>query len=154
VSGWQFLDPVVAIIVAGNIVWSGIRIVRKSVMGLMDIALPPETQNTILKVLESYKHKGVRFHALRTSHQFVSLHVIVPGSWTVHEGHQLLEQIEADLRAKVPKVTIFTHLESIDDPASWDDVILDRKAISDDNNPAAPLNQKDEIVKKPNTMNH
>jgi cation diffusion facilitator family transporter len=130
-SGWQRLDPVVALIVAGNIVWSGVRIIRKSVMGLMDVALPVETQNTIQKVLESNKQQSIQYHALRTrqsgSRQFVSFHVIVPGSWTVHEGHQLLERIEADLRGKLPKVTIFTHLESMEDPSSWDDIMLDRE---------------------------
>jgi cation diffusion facilitator family transporter len=130
-SGWQRLDPVVALIVAGNIVWIGVRIVRKSVMGLMDIALPVELQDTIQKVLESHKQKGIHYHALRTrqsgARQFVSFHVIVPGNWTVHEGHQLLERIEADLRIKLPKVTLFTHLESLDDPTSWKDIALDRE---------------------------
>jgi divalent metal cation (Fe/Co/Zn/Cd) transporter len=133
-SGWQRLDPIVALIVAGNIIWSGVRIVRKSVMGLMDTALPVESQDTIQKVLESYKQKGIQYHALRTrqsgSRQFVSFHVIVPGSWTVHEGHSLLERIEADLRGKLPKVTLFTHLESKDDPSSWDDIMLDREETS------------------------
>jgi cation diffusion facilitator family transporter len=120
-SGWQRLDPIVALIVAGNIIWSGVRIVRKSVMGLMDTALPVESQDTIQKVLESYKQKGIQYHALRTrqsgSRQFVSFHVIVPGSWTVHEGHSLLERIEADLESK-------------DDPSSWDDIMLDREETS------------------------
>jgi cation diffusion facilitator family transporter len=133
-SGWQRLDPFVALIVAGNIVRSGARIVRKSVMGLMDIALPVETLNTIQKTLESYKQMGIQYHALRTrqsgSRQFVSFHVIVPGNWTIHEGHQLLERIEADLRDKLPKVTLFTHLESEDDPSSWDDIKLDREETS------------------------
>jgi len=96
----------------------------------MDTALPVEIQNTIQDVLKSYKQTGIQFHALRTrqsgSRQFVSFHVIVPGNWTVHEGHQLLERIEADLRFKLPKVTLFTHLESLDDLASWDDIMLDR----------------------------
>jgi cation diffusion facilitator family transporter len=134
-SGWQRLDPVVALLVAGNIVWSGVRILRKSVMGLMDIALPVEVLNTIQEVLESHKQEGIQYHALRTrqsgSRQFVSFHVIVPGDWTVHAGHQLLERIEADLRGKLPKVTIFTHLESEDDPSSWDDIMLDREETSE-----------------------
>jgi cation diffusion facilitator family transporter len=129
-SGWQRLDPIVALIVACNIVWSGVGIMRKSVMGLMDIALPVETLNSIQKVLDSYKGMGIQYHALLTrqsgSRQFVSFHVLVPGSWTVHEGHQLLEKIEADIRDSLPKVILFTHLESLDDPASWDDIKLDR----------------------------
>jgi cation diffusion facilitator family transporter len=130
-SGWQWLDPTVALIVACNIVWSGVRIMRKSVKGLMDIALPVDTLNSIQKVLDSYKGMGIQYHALLTrqsgSRQFVSFHVLVPGSWTVHESHQLLEKIEADIRDILPKVILFTHLESLDDPASWDDIMLDRE---------------------------
>lgn len=129
-TGWARLDPIVAILVAGNIVRSGIRIVRKSALGLMDTALSVEEQNTIQKVLEPYIQKGVQYHALRTrqsgARHFVSLHVLVPGMWTVHRSHQLLESIEADIRHALPGVTVFTHLESLDDPASWDDMNLDR----------------------------
>jgi cation diffusion facilitator family transporter len=130
-SGWQLLDPLVALVVAANIVWSGIRIVRKSVLGLMDTALPPGELETVHKVLAPYLTEGVEYHALRTrqsgARRFVSLHVLVPGAWTVHDGHQLLERIEADIRRTLPNVTVFTHLESLDDPASWEDIHLDRK---------------------------
>jgi cation diffusion facilitator family transporter len=132
-TGWQRLDPLVAILVAANIVWTGVRIVRKSVSGLMDTALPPEEQSALRRVLEPYLQTGVQYHALRTrqsgARQFVSLHVLVPGTWTVHEGHQLLERIEADIRQALPNVTAFTHLESLDDPISWDDVHLDRAEV-------------------------
>ena len=119
-----------AFLVAGNIIWSGVRIVRKSVLGLMDTALPVEEQNIIRKVLEPYIQSGVQYHALRTrqsgARQFVSFHVLVPGIWTVQRGHRLLESIEADIRHAMPSVTVFTHLESLNDPASWDDTNLDR----------------------------
>jgi len=128
-TGWEILDPIVAFIVAGNITWSGIHIVRRSVLGLMDTALPAEEQSAIWRVLERHSQDGVQFHALRTrqagSRGFVSFHVLVPGLWTVHQGHNLLERIESDLRRALPKVTVFTHLESKDDPASWDDTTLD-----------------------------
>lgn len=129
-TGWVLLDPIIAILVAVNIVWTGIRIVRKSAFGLMDTALSIEDKDKIQKVLKSYIEKGVQFHALRTresaARKFVSLHVLVPGNWTVHRSHQLLEQIEADLRNVLDSVTVFTHLESIEDPASYDDTGLDR----------------------------
>lgn len=129
-TGWDRLDPVVAFIVAGNIVWSGVRIVRKSVLGLMDTALPPEARQTIHEVLERFRESGVQYHALRTrqagARQFVSLHILVPGQWTVQHGHQLLERIEAGLRAALPAAIVFTHLESLDDPVSWHDLNLDR----------------------------
>jgi cation diffusion facilitator family transporter len=130
ITGWLRLDPIVALLVAANILWTGIRIVRKSVQGLMDIAIPVEEQNTLRRVLEPYEQTGVQFHALRTrqsaSRRFVSFHVLVPGNWSVHQGHQLLERIEADIRNAIPEVTVFTHLESLEDPASWNDVALDR----------------------------
>jgi len=131
ITGWERLDPIVAILVAGNIVWSGVRIMRKSAFGLMDTALSAEERNRIQKVLETYIKRGVQYHALRTrqsaARKFVSLHVLVPGMWTVHQSHQLLENIEADIRNVLPGVTVFTHLESLDDPSSWDDINLDRK---------------------------
>ncbi len=149
-SGWRWLDPVVALVVAGNIVWSGVRIMRKSVMGLMDTALPVETQNMIQQVLDSHGQPDIQFHALRTrqsgSRQFVSFHVIVPGNWTVHEGHQLLERIEANLRGKLPQVTLFTHLESKDDLSSWDDIMLDRENTFTGDNPQKPLHPSDETT--------
>ena len=129
-TGWVRLDPIVALIVAANIVWSGFRIVQKSVLGLMDTALPAEEQDTLRKVLEPYVHSEVQFHELRTrqsgAQQFVSLHVLVPGLWTVQRGHRLLEGIEADIRRALPNATVFTHLESLNDPASWDDASVGR----------------------------
>jgi cation diffusion facilitator family transporter len=133
-TGWQRLDPLVAIIVAANIVWAGFRIVRESVLGLMDTALPASEVETVHKILAPYLQEGVQYHALRTrqsgARRFVSLHVLVPGAWTVHDGHQLLERIEADIRAALTNVTVFTHLESLDDPASWEDISLDRKGAA------------------------
>jgi cation diffusion facilitator family transporter len=129
-TGWQRLDPVIAIMVAANIVWSGGRIVYKSVSGLMDAALPAEDRDTLRKILEPYIQNGVECHAIRTRQsgrrRFVSLHVLVPGVWTVHDGHCLLEIIETSICQALPNVTVFTHLESIDDPASWKDTELDR----------------------------
>jgi len=129
-TGWLRLDPIVALLVAGNILWTGTRIVRKSVLGLMDTALPPEELVAVKAALDSHLNDGIEYHALRTrqsgARRFVSLHVLVPGEWTVHRGHALLEDLEARIRAAVPNVTVFTHLESLDDPASWDDQHLDR----------------------------
>ena len=129
-TGWERLDPIVAFIVAGNIVWSGIRIVRESVLGLMDTALPIVELNTIQEVLDRHCQPDIQCHALRTrqagSRRFVSVHVLVPGDWTVDRGHKLLECMEDDIRSALPNVTVLTHLESIQDPASWNDMDLDR----------------------------
>jgi len=129
-TGWERLDPIVAFIVAANIIWSGVHIIRKSALGLMDTALPEKEQTLVKGILGKYTQKGVKYHALRTresgSRQFISFHVLVPGKWTVQRGHHLLESIEADIRREMPSATVFTHLEPLDDPASFDDTNLDR----------------------------
>ncbi|MCE9646251.1 MAG: cation diffusion facilitator family transporter [Chloroflexi bacterium] len=129
-TGWERLDPIVAFLVAANIVWSGVRIVRLSALGLMDTALSTKEQDLVRSTIQPHMKNEVQYHALRTrqsgSRRFVSLHVIVPGKWTVQRGHRLLENIEADIRRALPGVTVFTHLESLNDPASWDDTNLDR----------------------------
>lgn len=130
ITGWQRLDPVVAILVAANIIWSGYHIVKMSARGLMDTALSVDEQNLVKGALKPYTEKGVEYHALRTrqsgSRRFVSLHILVPGRWSVQRGHGLLENIEAEIRRVLSDVTIFTHLESLNDSTSWDDKDLDR----------------------------
>jgi cation diffusion facilitator family transporter len=127
---WNWLDPLVALLVAANIVWTGTRIVQRSIGGLMDISLSAEDMAAVRNVLKTYEQSGIQFHALRSrqagARKFVSTHVLVPGDWTVHRGHELLDKIEADIRRVLPDSSIFTHLESLDDPASWDDETFDR----------------------------
>jgi cation diffusion facilitator family transporter len=128
---WEWLDPLVALVVAANIIWTGVKIVRRSVAGLMDKAIAPDDVAAVQKVLDVFRRDGVQFHALITrqagAQKFVSVHVLVPGDWTVRRGHQLLEQIEADIRRTVPGALMFTHLEPLDDPASWADEKLERQ---------------------------
>jgi cation diffusion facilitator family transporter len=127
---WNWLDPVVALAVAVNIVWTGVGIVRRSISGLMDVALSAEDLAAVRKILQTYEQKGIQFHALRSrqagARKFVSTHVLVPGDWTVQRGHELLDKIEADIRHALPDAAVFTHLESLDDPASWDDETFER----------------------------
>ena len=131
VTGWFVLDPIIALLVAVNITWTGFQLMRRSANGLMDAAVAPKEKKTITEVLERYvKNEGIEYHALRTREsgvrRFISLHVVVPGEWTVTRGHQLCEQIENDIRAAIKNAVVFTHLESLDDPASWADLELDR----------------------------
>jgi cation diffusion facilitator family transporter len=132
-TGWQRLDPIVAMLVAGNIIWHGGRIVRESVLGLMDTALSADELEILKITLAPHMKNGVEYHALRTrqsgARKFASLHVLVPDTWTVLHGHHLLEKIEADLRRALPGITVFTHLEPLGDPASWEDTKLDREEI-------------------------
>jgi cation diffusion facilitator family transporter len=127
---WELLDPIIAIAVAVNIVRTGVQLMRRSVAGLMDAALPADEQQIVLKVLEKYKEQGIQFHALRTrqaaGQRFISIHVLVPGKWTTHRGHHLVEDIETDLHQALSGVTVFTHLEPVDDPLSFKDIEIDR----------------------------
>jgi cation diffusion facilitator family transporter len=131
ITGWLVLDPLVALAVAANIVWAGWRIVSDSVAGLMDAALPMREQRVLHELLQGYAAaEGIEYHALRTrragAHRFVSVHVLVPPEWSVQQGHDLLERIEADIRRALPPVTVDTHLEPLGDPAAMSDQDLHR----------------------------
>ena len=130
-TGWQRLDPVVALVVAANIVRTGGRIVWRSIHGLMDSALPEAERSTIRRVLDVFCRNGLEYHALLTrqagTRRFVSVHVLVPPDWTVVRGHQLVEEIEAAIREALPSTVVLTHLEPLGDPASFQDVTLDRE---------------------------
>jgi cation diffusion facilitator family transporter len=130
-TGWGVLDPIIAILVALNILWTGYQLVRRSVMGLMDAALSENEQQIIATVMRKYQEKGVNFHALRTrqaaARRFMSVHVLVPGDMTVHDAHHIVEDFENDIRAALGgAVTVFTHLEPAEDELSMDDMYLDR----------------------------
>jgi cation diffusion facilitator family transporter len=131
-TGWLWLDPVIALAVAAHILWEGYKLVRRSAVGLLDAALPEPERQAIEAVLTEFRARGIGFHAVRTrgaAHRsFVSLHVLVPGGWTVQQAHDLAEEIEARIRAAVPSASVFTHLEPREDPTSYDDIRLDRGA--------------------------
>jgi cation diffusion facilitator family transporter len=135
-TGWQWLDPVVALLVAVNILRTGYSLLYRSASGLMDSALPSDERRIVAETLDRYQAEGIHYHALRTRHagarRFVDVHVLVPGAWTVQQGHDLLERIEADIRSKLANAAVLTHLEPIEDAASWDDVALDRGTPDDD----------------------
>ncbi len=129
VSGWLWLDPLIALLVAVNIVWTGWELMHRSASGLMDEALSKEQLETIDSVLGKYRPQGLEFHALRTRQAgrlaFISMHVLVPGVWTVQQSHDLVEQIESDIRKAVPFSHLTTHLEPIEDPLSHSDQALE-----------------------------
>lgn len=131
-TGWNLLDPLVAIAVSFNIIWTGIQLVKRSASGLMDAALPEPEQKLIQEVMEKYREKGVSFHALRTrqaaARRFISVHILLPGDWTVHDAHHIAEDFESDIRnALGGVVTVFTHLEPVEDELSMEDMFLDRE---------------------------
>lgn len=138
-TGWLVLDPLIALAVAANVVWVGVRLLNDTAHGLLDTALPPEEQEIITGIQARYEEAGIRFHALRTrsagQRRFVSMHVLVPGEWSVQHGHDLSERIEADIIRALPVTTVFMHIEPIEDHVSWQDQDLDRSSGAGENEP-------------------
>jgi cation diffusion facilitator family transporter len=130
-TGWEWVDPVIAIVVALNIVRIGWGLMRRSALGLLDTAIPEEDRSAVIRILERYAEEGAEYHALRTRQagvrRFVSVHVLVPGAWSVQRGHELLERMEEEIREAIPQSTVFTHLEPLEDPVSFEDVRLERR---------------------------
>ncbi|HXR59092.1 MAG TPA: cation diffusion facilitator family transporter [Burkholderiales bacterium] len=130
-TGWNLLDPLVALGVAVHIVWTGFMLVRRSFAGLMDVAIPEPEQEEIEKIFAEYRPRyAVDFHALRTrqsgSRRFVSFHLLVPDEWTVERAHTLSEEIESRVRSLVPNAILLVHIEPIGQRASYDDIKLER----------------------------
>jgi cation diffusion facilitator family transporter len=130
-TGWLRLDPLVALAVAVHIVWIGLRLMRRSWKGLLDAAISIEDTGEVTRLFTEYsKRYGVSFHALRTrqagARRFISFHFLVPDAWTVAQAHRLSEEVEARIRSMVPNAAVFTHIEPISDPSSYDDQELDR----------------------------
>jgi cation diffusion facilitator family transporter len=137
-TGWERLDPVVAALVGLNILIAGGRMVAQSVRALLDEALDPADSEKVIVVLDRFRSGEVAFHGLQTRqsgrHRFVSMHVLVPGEWSVQRGHDLVEQVEEQIRAALPESTVFTHLEPREDPRAYDDYAYD----GHDNRTASP----------------
>jgi cation diffusion facilitator family transporter len=125
VTGWNRLDGIVALAVGLNIIVTGVNLLRSSTAGLMDKALSDEDHVKIVKVLTKYESDEVKFHELQTREagrqRFVSMHVLVPGAWTIQKGHDLSENLEADIIAELPNTLVTTHVEPLEDERSWAD---------------------------------
>jgi len=134
-TGLDWLDPVVGIIVGVKIGWEGIKIFRRSMGGFMDVAIVPEERNTVEEILDEQVEADVNWHALRTrqsgSRRFISVHLLVPGTWTVQRAHDMAEGIEEKVRKRINYSSVFTHVEPVEDPRSHEDLSLDRADKSD-----------------------
>jgi cation diffusion facilitator family transporter len=139
ITGFMQLDSLIAIAVALHIIFAGVDLMRRSAAGLLDAAIPSQEQERLQQILGRYEDQGIAFHALRTRQSggrcFVSMHVLVPGEWTVTRGHELLERVEAEVRAALPNASVFTHLEPLEDPASWEDTGIERRHTPDRRDP-------------------
>ena len=131
ISGWLILDGIVAIGVSLNILWTGYQLMRRSALGMLDTGIPEADRLKIIRFMETYKGQGIEFHSLMTrqagQRKFIALHILMPGNWTIQQGHNIAEEIEKKIRDifDVP-VTVFTHLEPKEDPLSMQDIGLDR----------------------------
>ncbi len=134
-TGWWWMDPFIGLFLAVHIVMTGVKLVRESMLGLMDTGLPTVQLEIIRATLGQYEKEGVQYHALLTrraaARRFMSVHLLMPGTWSISRGHDLAERIESDLRKALPGLIVLTHLEPDDDPASWKDVKLEREDTVD-----------------------
>ncbi|MDN5558466.1 MAG: cation diffusion facilitator family transporter [Ruaniaceae bacterium] len=125
-TGWERLDPILGFLVGVNIVIVGSKLVVESVHGLLDRTLPDGENDTLVALLQSHTSDDVQFHGLQTRvagrEKYANVDVLVPGAWTVAEGHRFIERIEAELEAAVPGLVVVTHLEPIEDPESYEDI--------------------------------
>lgn len=131
ITGWSWLDPLLGLLLAFHIIATGVKLIRESLLGLMDSGLPTAELDSIRGALAKFSAEGVQYHALRTRRagalKFMSVHLLMPGAWTISRGHDLAEQLENELRKIIPGLIVFTHMEPEEDPVSWDDVALERK---------------------------
>lgn len=127
-TSWQILDPIVAILVAINIVYTGFSLMKRSVSGLLDSSISKKDLDILKGIFLKYEKRGLVFHGLRTrqsaQRSFVDFHVLTPGNWSVRKGHDFLEDIEKEIRDSIEKVTVSTHLEPIEDPRSHEDIFI------------------------------
>lgn len=124
-TGWTWLDPLLAMLVAANIVWTGVQLMERSLAGLMDSALPAGERELLVELLDGLRAEKVSYHALRTRaagvRRFISVHLLVPGEWTVARGHEYSERFEEAVATHWPQATVVVHVEPVDDPRSYRD---------------------------------
>ena len=127
-TGWQAFDPLIALLMAGNIGWMGVKLILRSFNGLMDRALPAEDLARLREVIEGQLPPGATYHALRSrragSYRMADFHLLVPGQTSVTEAHALAERIERAVEEVFPRIELVIHIEPSDEPRSWEDNIL------------------------------
>jgi len=131
ITGFLVLDGIVAVGVAINILWTGYQLMHRSAQGLLDSAIPEDERLKIIETLSRFKDQNIEYHSLMTRQagrrKFISLHVLLPGKLSIQEGHDRIENIEKAIRDLFNSpVTVFTHLEPLEDPVSMEDIGLDR----------------------------
>src|SRR5690554_2502191 len=134
ITGWLVIDPIIAILVALNIIYTGYKLISRSASGLMDATIPEEDLQKITTYLDSIKEQHIEYHSLLTriagQRKFISLHLLIPGEWTVKKGHDYADDVEETIISLFDEpVTVSTHIEPVEDPASMRDIGIDRIRI-------------------------
>ena len=129
ITGWNWLDPVVALLVGLNILWTGWRLVSESASGLMDESLPKEENARLRGILAEHETEEIKFHAFRTrisgARAFMEFHMLVPGAWSVQRGHDAMEDLIDLIQEEFAELRVIGHLEPIEDPRSYEDIHID-----------------------------
>ena len=130
-TGWFIVDPIIALLVAVNIMYTGYKLIKRSARGLMDVTIPDEDMRRIIVYLDSLKSRQIEYHSLMTrvagQRKFIFFHLLVPGEWPVKRGHDCADEIEEHLISMfIEPVTVDTHLDPVEDPASMNDIGIDR----------------------------
>jgi cation diffusion facilitator family transporter len=124
-TGWRWLDPVLALLVAANIVWTAWDLLARSFHGLMDHSLPESEQHRVRAAIDALMRPGLHYHALRTRQagprKFVDFHLLVPGGWSVKEAHDFTERVEDAVRAALPGAEVTIHIEPFEAESAWRD---------------------------------
>ncbi|HET8522583.1 MAG TPA: cation diffusion facilitator family transporter [Thermomicrobiales bacterium] len=128
ITGVPWLDPVIALLIALNILHTGYGLLRVSIDGLMDRALAPDVETAVRQAIEQQLQPDETYHALRTrrsgSRQFVDFHLLVPGRRSVAQAHQATHRLERAIAETLPSAETTIHIEPIEEPAAWDDSAL------------------------------
>ena len=126
-TGWQLLDPLMAIAVAISIFYTGTKLVIRSTDGLMDTKLSEKELIAVKEILNRYKDQGIDYHALYTrqasSKRFITFHLLFPGEFSIHRAHEITKNIENEINAKFPYSSVFIHIEPLGDPDAYDDML-------------------------------
>jgi cation diffusion facilitator family transporter len=126
----EIIDPLIAIVVALSIVYTGMRLIIRSTEGLMDTALPEEELKLIKEIIENYKVEGIDYHALYTrkvsSRNFITFHLLFPGNWSIYKSHEIAKKLEKEIADTHAFSDIFIHLEPFNDPEAYDDYLNDK----------------------------
>jgi len=120
------IDPIIALLVGANIIFSGIHLLKRSFRGLMDYRLPVKEMAILEEILQNHIGAHRAYHNLRTrkagSQRFIEFHLLVPGDMLVKTAHDLSEQIENDIHQQLTNTTVTVHIEPVEELASYQDV--------------------------------